>query len=101
MDTALAFSAGYALHTVNASLKLELFIHVIAADSKYNFLKSADITRAFANEFHFIAMPLNPAAIHAKQIGRKQTGFVTAGSCTDFDDGVFFVVGVFWRECFG
>jgi len=44
---------------------------------------------------------LAPTAVHAVQVGREQTCLVTTSSGPDFDNGVFFVVRILRRQCFG
>src|SRR5690348_4163232 len=94
MDTALAFSDGYALHAMDASFKLELPVCFRAAHGKDDLLKAADFIWRFADQFYLISAHFGPTGVHAVQFASKQARLVAAGSGTDLDNDVAVVVGI-------
>src|SRR5688572_204255 len=100
MNAPLALGTGYALHAMYAGFKLQLLVYIFATHCKNYFFKPANFTRAFADQLYFIVVTFHPSGIHTVQVGAKEAGFITAGSGTDFDNGIFFVVRILGGQSF-
>src|SRR4051812_29439483 len=94
MNTSLAFCTRHTLDSVNASFKLELFVHIFTTQAKHYFFKSTNIAWALANKFSFKTMALSPPNIHSVQVGSEQARFVATGRSADFNNDITVIIRI-------
>ena len=98
MYAALGFSLRHTLDAVNAALELEPRIGSLAYDVEHYFLYAPCLGGVFVHVFHFIAVALGVALVHAQQVRAEERRLVAAYACAYFQYYVFLVVGVLGQQ---
>lgn len=98
MDPPLRFRGRDTLHAMTTGFKFQPTIHTIAADFSNDLFITTMFTLTGAHDFHTPATGFRVAAVHAEQIASKQRGFIAAGSGAHFEEGVAFVIRIFWQQ---
>ncbi|OPZ22789.1 MAG: hypothetical protein BWZ10_00247 [candidate division BRC1 bacterium ADurb.BinA364] len=88
------FGDGHALHAVDSAFEFHLAVDRFSFDRKHGFLESAQFGRRGGDQVHFPVFGFAEPLIHPCQIGGEQRRFVAARAGANFQNGVFFVVGI-------
>ncbi len=78
--------------SVNAGLRLEIAVGVVARHGEGSALDAGLVSRLEIDHFGLEPLPLHPAQVHAKQHLGPVLGFGAAGAGVDGDDGVVGIV---------
>ena len=97
MNTTLRFRSRNTLHAMTARFKFQTTIHTITANFGDDLFITTMFTLAGAHDFYTPAAGFGVTAVHTEQIACEQRRFVAAGSGSDFEEGVTFVIRIFWQ----
>ncbi len=100
VDAAAGFGFGDALDAVDAGFVFEPAVSAVAFDFEDDFLVAADVRGGFGDE---LDAPIGvgqfeETGVHAIELAGEQASLVTAGTGSDFDNGVFGVGRVLGYE---
>ena len=98
MDAALLFGLRHALDAMNAAFEFQLAVYVFPFDQSDDFLEPPDARSAGGEHVNAPAAALAVTRVHAKDFLRKQTGFVSSRTGSNFQDDVFFIIRIFGKK---
>jgi hypothetical protein len=94
VDAPLRLGRGDALHSVHATLKAKLRVHVVARDRCDYFLEPAGRGFTQRHDLDLPALCFRVSRIHSEEIGCKQGCLLSSGAAANLEDGVALVVGI-------
>ena len=94
MDAPLLLRGGNALHAVHAAFILQPAVNLPSFDQRNHLLQPAHRGNARGQFFHPPTLRLGVACVHAKHFLGEECGLVATRPGADFQDHVFFVVGI-------
>jgi hypothetical protein len=83
---------------MDATLVLHFAVNALAFDQSDDFLEATDSGRTGGHDIHSPVLPFGISRIHAKHIGDKQPSFIAAGSGTNFENDIAFVVRILRQQ---
>lgn len=96
MNTTLRFRSRNTLHAMTARFEFQTTIYTVTANFGDDLFITTMFTLAGAHDFYTPAAGFGVTAVHTEQIASEQRRFVAAGSGTNFEEGVTFVIRIFW-----
>ena len=94
MHAPLSFSSRNTLYAVYPRFIFQCSVHIVARNAANNFLESACCAFVDAGYFHPPTFCFAIFGVHAEKVSGKDSGFVTACTSTNFEDGVLAVLWV-------
>src|SRR5262252_2887494 len=98
MNAPARFRGGHALHAMHARFVLEARKHPLAGNRSDDLLVAAKRVFRQADDLRLPPSFFRVAAVHAKEIGRKQRGLIAAGAGPHLQDGALLVGRILWQE---
>ena len=94
VDAPLRLGFRHPLNTMCTGFELQTAVHTLAFDARDDLLESAMLAGAVVQDPYPPAFVLGIASIHAVQVAREKGRLVAAGTGTDFQEHIAFVVRI-------
>ena len=98
MDAALLLGGGHTLDAMDAAFILQLGIDFVALNRGDDFFHATERGWRAFQHFDFPALRFRVTRIHAEKFSSEERGLIAACSGANFQQNVFLVVRILWKE---